>query len=298
MLLLCALGLQALPAGWLPAPPAEAAAPDAAYLEEVQALAAEGSWPWERIEALRATSAGRTAALAAWLPEQNSQAQKLCAVLGSGCEGALAFALFRVGVQTDDEALGVACLMAPAPPAAEWWPALMHAALARPRPLPVRAAAAARLLEAGCWGAWPVARSMLRSGTALDEPAPWADWPRAGRYELPKRLLGAALDIRLAQAGLPPSAFEPNAAWSAQEDRLRELEPQVQALRQTAPGPAVRDLPTWQALLQGAARGEPRATAVLSLLAGEALPLLRAALADPDPGKSWMARRALEERAQ
>ncbi len=295
-LLLCAFALQALPASWIPAPPPapEAAAADPAYWDAVLALARAESWPWERIEALRATDASRANALADGLPQADRAVQQLGAVLAAGCDGRLAHALLRLGVQGDDEALALACLLAPtaAPPA--WWPALAHRALTRTAPLPVRAAAAARLLEADCWGAWPLARSILRSGTALDEPAPWADWARAGRYELPKRLIVAALDLRFARAGEAPCNFEPNASWQDQEQCLRQIEPRVQALRRAAARPPVLSLAPWPALLRQAA-DDAQAAAVLALLADEAMPLLRAALAAGDPGLAWTARRALEQ---
>lgn len=297
-LLLCVLGLQALPAAWIPERPASLDDGDAPYLLEVGALASANTWPWEQIQALRADTPARNAALAAWLPQTDVRAQSLCAILGSGCRGPLAEELFRIGAQSLDESLGVACLLAPAAPDPAWWPALASAALSRPSPLAVRAAAAARLLEAGCWGVWPIARSILRSGTAWDEPAPWADWTRAGRYELPKRLLVSSIDICLAQAGQEPCGFEPNASWADQVDRLRAIEPRAQALKRAAAvAPrAVQDLPTWKALLRSASAGDLRATAVLGLLADPALPLLRAALAGGDPNAAWMVRRALDER--
>lgn len=293
--LLCALALQALPADWIPERPIAPAAADAApdYLEAVAALAREADWPWERIEALRAGDPARAAALASWLPRADRAAQKLAALLAAGCAGPLAHEVWRLGLQSEDEALAVACLLAPAAPPPEWWPALAHRALARAAPLPVRAAAAARLLEADCWGAWPLARSILRTGTDLDEPAPWADWTRGGRYELPKRLLTAALDLRFARAGQSPSGFEPNAAWKDQEECLRRLEPLAQELRRAAAQPAVQELAPWQAMLRQAA-DDPQAADVLALLAGEALPLLRAALGAGDPSLAWTARRALE----
>jgi len=300
ILLLCALGLQAPPASWLPAPaPASTAAADPAgqsYLESVRALAQQDSWPWEQLEALRANTPARLAALASAFAQANAREQKLGAILGSGCAGPLAAALFRAGVQTVDEGLGVACLLAPAAPGPEWWPALTRIALARPLSLPLRAVATARLIEAGCWGVWPVARSILRTGTAMDEPAPWANWQRAGRYELPKRLLLVSLDKRLTEAGLPACGIEPNGPWADQELALSRLEPQIQQLARSMAHPAVQRLSTWRALLQDAASGDPRAAQVLAMLAESALPLLRAALADADPAMSWAARQALEER--
>jgi hypothetical protein len=299
-LLLCALGSQAIPASWIPAAPPAVEVSDSAYADAVFALAAQSFWPWEQIQTLRATEPARASTLARLLPQANAGTQKLCALLGAGCEGALAHEFLRIGVHTRDESLGVACLLAPAAPPPAWWPALVHAALRSDSPLPVRAAAASRLLEAGCWGAWPMARSMLRTGTALDEPAPWADWTRGGRYELPKRLLVAGLDLRLADAGLEPCAFEPNASWEAQTECLRLLEARIQELLRAESGArspaAILELPTWIALVRDAATGDPQAGATLAMLSNEALPLLRAALAQGDPNLAWAARRALEER--
>jgi hypothetical protein len=295
MALLLALLLQGLPADLLPVPRVLTSPEPSEYVASVRALAAEPEWAWERIEELRARSSPRREALALLVARSDAAQLRLIAVLGADCADDLADALLAAGTQTADEAVGVACLLAPVAPAAQWWPALAHVATRTAAPLPLRAAAVSRLLEAGCWDAWPLARSILRTGTARDEPAPWADWLRGGRYELSKRLIVAALDRSFAQAGAPPSGLEPNAAWKVQERSLEALEPRIQEIRARAPTAHPALSSPWQALLRHAASGDAHAHSAMLLLGRTAEPVLSAALRGQDPTLAEAARQMTAE---
>ncbi len=295
MALLLALLLQGLPADLLPEPRVSTSPEATEYVAAVRVLAAEPEWAWERIAELRARGSPRSEALAALVAGSDAAQLRLIAVLGADCAGDLADALFAAGTQTADEAVGVACLLAPAAPAPQWWPALAHVATRTVAPLPLRAAAISRLLEADCWDAWPLARSILRTGTARDEPAPWADWLRGGRYELPKRLIIAALDRTLARGGAPHSGFEPNAAWRVQERSLEALEPRIQEIRDRAPTAQTLVSSPWQALLHHAAAGNTHAHEAMLLLGGAAEPVLSEALRGNDRALAAAARQIAAE---
>ncbi|RMH01228.1 MAG: hypothetical protein D6702_11970 [Planctomycetota bacterium] len=232
----------------------------------------------------------------AWLAGSPTE-HRLASLLAAGCaeDSPLALAALHGAWRIRDEGASLAALLAPAsfPPAA--WPVLAWLALDSERPLSVRAAACGRLLRAGCRGAWPVARSILRTGTALDEQAPWADWNRLGRYELPKRLLVLDLDALFAAAGEAPSGFEPNAAWSRQEEQLAALEPRIERLLAGRPPLADRGLARGVAVLLRADGPErERAWRAAALLAPHSLPILELALTKQDPVLVQAARRALE----
>ncbi len=289
--------LQGLSGALVPTPVA-VPAPDEVFAASARALAAEPSWTWERLEAMHARTPAQEAALAAWCATADAAQLRLIAVLGAGCDGPLQHSLFVIGTRTSDEALGVACLLSPAAPPAAWWPALAAVAVRTAAPLPVRAAAAARLLEADCAGAWPLARSILRTGTARDEAAPWADWQRGGRYELPKRLLVGALDACCAKRGQERCGFEPNAAWAAQERALEAFEARIGAVLPGAPAGAVAGLEPWQALLRAAAQGNAEAQEALVVLGAAADELVRTAADSPDAATRAAARRAVAERGR
>lgn len=209
---------------------------DAAFRARMEALAAQDEWLLEEINALRAEADedAEWAAVVALIREGDHAQVRLGALLASGQGSGPVFgrewvsdALFEVGCTHADEAVALACLLAPNDPPNEWWPALLMRAQDPLAELPVRAGALARLLDGGCLEVWPLARSVLRTGTAIDEPAPWADWKRGGRYELPKRLLVLSLDRVLEQRGEAGCGFEPNAPWPDQVEQLAALEPRL-----------------------------------------------------------------------
>jgi hypothetical protein len=203
---------------------------DPAYTARVLALAAESSWSDGEVEALRAELGSREAeaSLAQLLDEGDDSELRLAALVASGTRTPwLADALYATGCSYRGEAAALACLLAPADVPERWWPALLMRAQDPLATLPVRAGAMARLLDGGCLEVWPFVRSVLRTGTAVDEPAPWADWKRTGRYELPKRILTLSLDRLLKDFDGQPSGFEPNAAWDAQVAQLAAMEPRL-----------------------------------------------------------------------
>ena len=243
-------------------------APDPAYRGAVETLAAQEHWSAADLRSLAADLAPEWDTLAALLDDADLRRVRLCTLLASGADAQastpvaalrLRHALLRAACTIPQEAEALACLLAPARLGAEWWPALLMLAGDPDRPLPVRGAAVGRLLEDGCSGAWPVARSLLRAGTAVDEPAPWADWKRGGRYELPKRLLVISLDRVLPQ----PCGFEPNAAWASQAEQLVALESAVAGLPTLAP----EQVPaTWLRLLDAAGEDDRLALRALGML--------------------------------
>lgn len=291
--MLAALLLPLLLQAPLPARPA-ADTFDSAYSQRLTRAGGEASWSWEALQELRPVTPAQSAALARWMSGADAAELRLAAVLAAGAEDAAAWESFAIGVSSLDEATAVACLLAPrvAPP--EWWPALAYAASRPTAPLAVRAAAVARLLEAGCWEVWPIARSMLRTGTAADEAAPWADWQRGGRYELPKRILIGALDGASVRSGHPPSGIEPNAAWAAQVAAIAAFEARAQEMRVALPPPAVSA--SGSALWEQACAGDPAARAAVLLLGRAFDPLLRAELASGVPERAALARALLMER--
>lgn len=293
--LLAAQGL-ALPEDLIPELPLPLTRPDPAFAEQVRAALDAPEWAWSEIENLRATDATRELALATFVDQADDRALRLLAVLGAGCtpEGALTHAFLQRSCGALPEEAAVACLLAPSSVPTDWWPALGHLAARTVAPMSVRAAALSRLLESSCDAAWPWARAVLLTGTAHDQTGPGMDWRRAGRYELPKRLIVAALDLRARATGEPMSGFEPNAAWEAQEVVVRAMDERFRARAQPRSEPP-STLP-WHALLRRAALLEPEAQSALALLAPAVPGLMRAGLASGDPRLTLAVRRALDER--
>lgn len=201
----------------------DAPPPSLEYLHQVQQWATAESWSLEQREQGRPVDAQQESALIRLLHSGEDAEVRLAAVLGAGAlpGSPLAAAYWRRAALDFDEARSLACLLAPASPDLEHQPLLAWIAVDSDRSLPVRAAAVARLLEAGQVQAWPLARRMLLSGTSLDVEDSTADWSRSGRYELPKRLLVLSLE-RLFLRRCGESArdrgleLEPNAAWQDQ----------------------------------------------------------------------------------
>lgn len=267
-----ALILQA--ASFLPPALEPAAEPDRAYLAAVRAQIAAGEIGQEEISALTPDGPGQRAALAEFAREGTALEVRAAALLGAGApaDSRLSAALCFAGCELRDEAAALGALLAPAAVPPEALPALAYLAHEPDRPLAVRAAAVARLLDADCGGVWPVARSVLRTGTELDEEAPWVTWERTGRYELPKRVLLLSLDAWLERHGESASGYEPNASWDAQLGQLRRLEAPAQRAAGSAPAPppAAAQAFGLQRLRAAAAAGDVLARrALVTLGAGE-----------------------------
>ncbi len=251
-----------LQAGLLPAVPAPAA-PDPQRLDALRALARTDPWPTERIAALRPATPEEADALAELLLRGTQPEGRLAALAGAGTPGnsALGAALLRFGVLGLAPEDALAGLLAVESAPTEWLPALARLAARRDAPLETRAAACALLLDAGVVSAWPLARAILLTGTAEDRGDPDWDWPRTGRYELPKRLLVLALDRLLQRHGLPPSGLEPNASWAAQVARVHALDAVVPTL-ETPRLPPVETLER----LRRTAAGDAEAARALALV--------------------------------
>ena len=221
---------------------------------------------------------------AAALPNLGDFSLRAVATAASACpaESPLAAALLAQGRMRPLEATALPCLLAPLRAPLSALPALAEMSLDSTRPLSLRAAACARLLEAGCRPAWAVARSILRTGTAWDEDAPWATWQRDGRYELPKRILVMALDEILQQ----PCGFEPNAAWKKQCQQLASLEPRLPAalaLAANAYRPAAPEFKNFQKqVAKLILQGRESARLAVALLVPHSRTLLRQALDHPE----------------
>jgi len=285
-----------LPDALQPPAPAPAVRADEDYAAQVQALLAEAEWPWERIEALRPQAPEQALALSQTVRTADDQALRLLATLAAGCAGdsALAHALWSRATGILPEAASVACLLAPNQASEAWWPALAQLAARPTASLPVRAAAISRLIESGCEAAWPWARAVLLTGTARDtEAEPFADWQRGGRYELPKRLIVAALDARARARGEAACGFEPNAAWAEQERAVERIAAQT---RSASPPMSSALAPSWAALLHSAAARDLASQRALAMLGAARPAVLRGALASGDADLALAARRALDER--
>jgi len=245
--------------------------PDPAYRARVAAFAAPGRIRTADLAPLRPAGPAQVAALIDLLRRGDAHELRVAILLGTGAAPGtpLAEALFRVGCEPGDEASTLAAVLAPSRPDPADLPALAYLASMPERPLSVRAAAVARLLEGDCAGAWPLARAILATGTPREESAPWADWERSGRYELPKRTLILFVDAWLERHGeKPPPPFEPNASWKHQAEQLGVLD--EAAVRAAAACAASRDpglLAGIRKLRKAATRKDPTAARALALLA-------------------------------
>lgn len=250
-----------------PTPEWETIPADEAYRAEVRALAIESIWSDSRLQRLHIATSSQERVLAEFLRRGSDVEVRLAALLSAGTEGdsKLGHALWRRAAQGFDEARVLACLLAPASVPAEALPSLAWIASDPRRSLPQRAAACARLLDAGVLTAWPLANAILRTGTTSDHHESFADWRRGGRYELPKRILLLSIEDLLERHQLPASDFEPNAAWAAQEDSLAVLGAAIQGI--SSHGPTLNSsIRSWRALLLQKERGQPVAIRAFRLL--------------------------------
>lgn len=254
----------------LPSTAAPSCAEDLQYAAAVKTLAATQIWTDQQIQALPATTAPQHLALSLLIQNGSDPEVRLAAVLSAGVasDSILGRALWRRAALDFNESRCLACLLAPATPSSEALPLLAWIARNPRRTLPVRAAALSRLLDADCLSAWPTCRLMLCAGTAEDETTVLADWPRLGRYELPKRILLLAVQDLLARHQLAATNFEPNAAWQIQVQQLAVLDELINSCpvissEITAPT-------TWKTLLQMKKAGSEHAAASFELFRNRA----------------------------
>lgn len=261
----------------VPAPLEDLAEPDPSYRQSIEKLAATEVWSKEQRQQLEPVDKAQSASLANLISNGTDAEVRLSAVLaaGSASQSALGRALWRRAALDFNEARVLACLLAPATPSADALPLLAWIAQDKRRSLPVRAAAVSRLLDADCLAAWPMARLMLLAGTAADQESAVANWPRKGRYELPKRILLLSIQELLARHQQAATDFEPNAAWATQVE-------QVAALQLVMPGhgalPALAGSAapsSWSSLLKLHKAGSAEATASFELFRFQAAALLR-----------------------
>ena len=114
---------------------------------------------------------------------------------------------------------------------------------------------------------------MLLTGTAADRTTTIADWPRKGRYELPKRILLLSLQHFLQRQGQPITDFEPNAAWNTQVLQVAELDELISNSCTPLVGPA-QTPPSWHALMKLKEAGSDHAAASFELFRNRASAML------------------------
>ena len=241
----------------LPPPMDTTADTDPVYLEKIRALAAEPVWQSDAIQALEQGRDEAADSLINLIRRGTDAEVRLAALLCAGVAGdsPLGTALWRRAAQDFEEARVMACLLAPKDVPDAALPLLAWIASDPSRSLPQRAAACARLLDADVLGAWPLAEAMLRTGTASDTSTGIADWPRRGRYELPKRVLLHSVQDLLQRQALPSTDFEPNAAWNAQEEDLAEIRTSLQSTLASLKSVSAEGRP-WMALKKQVERGQ------------------------------------------
>jgi hypothetical protein len=246
---------------------AEGVTPDSDYTQAVVQLAATDSWSADQMAPLACEGPAQQSALVQLVLDGNDGEVRLAAVLGSGVasDSLLGRAFWKRAALDFNEARCLASLLAPAAPSADALPLLAWIATDKRRTLPVRAAAVARLLDADCLAAWPMARLMLLTGTAADETTAVANWPRRGRYELPKRILLLALQDLLERHQQPATDFEPNGPWQLQVEQVDSLSTTI---AKCSPPPATdeKEAPgSWQALQKFDKAGSEHAAASFEL---------------------------------
>ncbi|MGB0952482.1 MAG: hypothetical protein ACPG31_04615 [Planctomycetota bacterium] len=237
------------------------------YQSAVVQLATQAAWSDAALQALPCDSALRQQLLIPLVDRGSDAEVRLAALLAAGVPGdsPLGIALWRRAAQDFDETRVLACLLAPKTVPADALPSLAWIASDPGRSMPQRATACARLLDANVLLAWPLADALLRTGTASDRAEGLADWPRGGRYELPKRILLLSIQDLLRRHQLPATDFEPNAAWAAQEASLVALNHAIQGIEGSPPLIDASSRP-WTALHLQRERGQPIAIRALRLL--------------------------------
>ncbi|MCP4093701.1 MAG: hypothetical protein GY747_09660 [Planctomycetes bacterium] len=261
----------------VPAPLEGTGEPDLTYQQSVQTLATKDSWSAEERAQWLPQGGAHEAALALLINDGNDAEVRLAAVLAAGADSqsTLGRALWRRAALDFDQARVMACLLAPNTPNPSALPIIAWIAQDQRRSLPVRAAAVARLLDADCLSAWPMARMMFLAGTAADEISIMANWPRKGRYELPKRVLLLSVQELLQRHQQEPTDFEPNAAWDKQVEQATALDQTMTSLQQRASLAPELAPDSWKALMKLHKAGSAEATASFALFRELAADLLR-----------------------
>lgn len=277
-----ALLLQA--AQFLPAPTPVTGLPDTNYARQLLEHSQEFSVSQKQLESLHPATPAQFAEATIFAMGSEAQARLASMVLAGTENDAAARALYRAGCEATTSNTAVVCLLAPAslPPGVA--PALAYLAQDPSKALAVRAAALARLIEHGRFGAWPLARALFQGGTraALVPPA-YANWPQGSRWELAKRTVLLSLNLWLDSQGYPHSNFEPNASWKEQLEQLADTDALVAAAAteslQPDPRYGARRLQRAQtlALLDAAVAGDAIAKQALPWLMPHAGPTLQEA---------------------
>lgn len=296
--------------------PTKSPAPDwnanvAQYQAELEEVVSQPEVKWEELEGLRPNSQAKTWVLFQQLKNGNRRQAKLAALLTAGTsDNSLSHALYAAACTRKDEATALACLLAPQSLTRAYVPAMAYLAQSKNQPLSIRAAAAGRLLESGYLAVWPLCRSIFRSGTAGDEQAPWADWKRGVRWELPKRLLLLSTNRWLQKHGLESSKIEPNAAWEIQLEQLAAAEKLIaqsrkhmvkdfftttDAAKQAHPTPS---LGLERKLIALAQKGDLQAEWAIQWIRPQIQSLLNRQLASPNAAARELARRIMENTPQ
>ena len=166
-----ALLLQA--AQFLPAPTPVTGLPDTNYARQLLEHSQEFSVSQKQLESLHPATPAQFAEATIFAMGSEAQARLASMVLAGTENDAAARALYRAGCEATTSNTAVVCLLAPAslPPGVA--PALAYLAQDPSKALAVRAAALARLIEHGRFGAWPLARALFPWA-----PGPWAVRPR------------------------------------------------------------------------------------------------------------------------
>lgn len=207
------------------------AAPDTEYLNRF-AEAVPAPSP-ETGRALRPRNDAESAALIRIFVAGNQQELQLACIAAAGLNQnhPVSKAAVRLACTSPHLPTALGALLAPITIADDDLAAVAYLAADSGKPFELRAAAVGRLLETDCPNAWPLARSIFRTGTAIDEDAPWARWPRTGRYELGKRLLLESVNQWLRRHGEAPTDYEPNGSWQRQARQIMALEERAQRAR-------------------------------------------------------------------
>jgi len=246
----------------------------------------------DTLDSLKPRSKSEVLELAANLGHFTNRELQLFSTVAAGAtaDSPFSLALIREGLRRPDTTTALSCLLSPAdvPPSA--LPALAWLATDSSKALELRAAAISRLLSARCRSSWPLARTILLTGTPSDTPTAMADWPRTGRYELPKRLLVLEIDRIFSAEGLPPCEVEPNAAWKLQVQQVSTLDERMTRFFSSAtkrfalqPIEEQQDFARQLAKLLTEQKDVEHAANACSLLLPHATPTLQIALTKNDP---------------
>jgi len=280
--------------------------------EQINGLAQLQELDPEQLNELQRACQQQPVATAKLLPRLSCHELYLVSSAIAGCDfdSPITDALVGEALRRPQPTTALACLLAPRRVPLARLPDLAKMALNPNHDLALRSAALVRLLEHGCVSAWPVARSVLLSGTARDRITPWATWERSGKYELPKRILKVEIEALIRHLSPHPDsisslAFEPNGSWQAQVAACTQLESRLLPLLSSARDTA--DLSTHSRQQQESFQravglllraGDHDSLQAVTLLLPHALPTMMAALANRELKLSSAARRCTKLKPQ